>query len=259
MSTLSAHMAMMAQSSTSSPWYDVLFSSGEQGMVVDFNDLSTLFQDTAHSIPVTAAGDPIKSAQCKITGAYGVVNFGSATLAYDAAHLKYYADGDAAFNMSFAGAVPVSFKSNVAMSIVSVCGYTTAGEATGAYVGPDYPANPLGSDGLCLAQLNDAGSGIRDIFIMFGGGNVAIISGTPLNGVYVLTGTKTAKTSSCLTTSYLGSTLTGIPSVPGSNITAMNLNIGRGLGAAKFYSALIVNRVITAAEVAAYNVAGQAL
>lgn len=36
-----------------------LFSNGEQGFAYDPNDLSTLYQDAAGTIPVTAAGQPV--------------------------------------------------------------------------------------------------------------------------------------------------------------------------------------------------------
>lgn len=36
-----------------------LFANGEQGAVYDFSDLSSLFQDEAGTIPVTAAGQPV--------------------------------------------------------------------------------------------------------------------------------------------------------------------------------------------------------
>jgi hypothetical protein len=36
-----------------------LFSNGEQGLFYDPNDLSTMFQDSAGTVPVTAAGQPV--------------------------------------------------------------------------------------------------------------------------------------------------------------------------------------------------------
>ena len=36
-----------------------LFANGEQGFAYDPNDLSTMYQDTAGTIPVTAAGQPV--------------------------------------------------------------------------------------------------------------------------------------------------------------------------------------------------------
>jgi len=36
-----------------------LFANGEQGFAYDPNDLSTMFQDAAGNIPVTAAGNPV--------------------------------------------------------------------------------------------------------------------------------------------------------------------------------------------------------
>lgn len=36
-----------------------LFTSSEQGLIYDFNDFSTLFQDNTGTIPVTAAGQPV--------------------------------------------------------------------------------------------------------------------------------------------------------------------------------------------------------
>ena len=36
-----------------------LFNNSEQGVVFDFNDLSTMFQDAAGTIPVTGVGQPV--------------------------------------------------------------------------------------------------------------------------------------------------------------------------------------------------------
>jgi len=261
MSTLSQFAEMMALGSAlpSSKWYDSLFASGEQGMVVDFNDLSTLFQDTAHTIPVTTVGDPINCARCKRTGAYGVVNSGSATLAYDATHAKFYASANSTFNMAFAGAVPTTFLGNALISMVAVASYTSTSQTIAPYIGPAYPTNPSNGNGIGLIQILDSVYAME--YLMFGSGRG--IKVTPASGLKVMTGTKRLSGSTYLMTVYNGTvSVAGDATVLAGNIisSGLNLDLGRSGGTAQsLYCFVAIDRTLTYAEITAYNVAGQAL
>jgi|GEM_PF-5446985 len=243
--------------SAAGKWYDALFASGEHGMVVDFNDLSTLFQDTAHTVPVITVGDPIKSAKCKRTGAYGVVNYGSATLAYDATYSKYYAAGDAAFNLAFAGAVPASLGGNATVSMIAVCSYASTSATIGSYIGPAYPTNPSNGNCICLAQILDGSWSLE----YFQAGSGRGKQSTALSGVKVATGVKDFTSGAYHMTVYDGvAAPAGTGAVAGGNITAMNFDIGRGGGTAQRYYCLVaIDRTLAYTEIQAYNVAGQAL
>ena len=59
---LMAEIGRNLDGSVAEPDFDpaTLYASGEQGRWFDSSDLSTLFQDTAMTVPVTADGDPVK-------------------------------------------------------------------------------------------------------------------------------------------------------------------------------------------------------
>ena len=231
-------------------WYDSLFASGEVGMVVDFNDLSTLFQDTAHTTPVTAVGQPIRSVKCKRTGAFGTVNYGSATLQYDATSALYYAQGDAAFNLAFPGAVPAGLGGNALASMVTVCGYGSTSATIGMYIGPAYPTNPSNGNGLSLLQINDGGIWKAE-FLQFGTGRG--VTAAPSTGTFVMIGTKKSVSASYGMNIYRNGVNVGNGEVPGpgGNIVNLNMDIGRGCGTARpYYSAVVINRTLTSTEIA---------
>lgn len=74
-----------------------LFSNGELGFAYDYNDFSTMFQDQAGTIPITAAGQKIKRILDKSGNAKHAMQYVddfSPTLQYDAVTNKYYADFD---------------------------------------------------------------------------------------------------------------------------------------------------------------------
>jgi hypothetical protein len=233
-------------------WYDPLFANGEIGMVVDFNDLSTLFQDTAHSIPVTAVGNPIKSAKCKRTGAFGIVNYGSAQLAYDSTNKKFYAQGDASFNLGFAGSLPSAFAQNITFAMIAVCYIPSiSSQSVPIYIGPAYPSNPSVSDAAAVAQLNDSGYTLE--FLQFGFGNSSNSGSTrnpPISGTHVLIGNKTPTGSTTFYASvYTDGVLGSGSGITGASNIALNLDIGRGTSASNYYSSVIVNRPLTSTEI----------
>ena len=81
-----------------------LFASGEQGFAYDPNDLSTMFQDAAGTVPVTGAGQPVglmlDKSKGLVLGSERAVNgdFSNGSANWnvsgaDATHIVTFADG----------------------------------------------------------------------------------------------------------------------------------------------------------------------
>lgn len=231
-------------------WYDALFLTGDVGNVFDFNDLSTLFQDTAHTVPVTTVGDPINSIKCKKTGYYATATSGiSMVLAYDATRSLYAgkcvtlpASGNNPMLLA-TGAVPSALggDSTGGLTLIGVSTFSSSDGGVPSLLGP---ASVGGGNAAAIGNLTGP---VSSNFLQFGGG-YGVTGSAPYSAVSVATGTKSTTRVMKI---YDGSSLIGSNTAPAAaNITVLDFNIGRIMNANDLmYSCVAISREITSTEV----------
>lgn len=227
-------------------------------MVFDFNDLSSLFQDTAATTPVTSAGQTIQAIRCQRTGALATIQgTRTMTLDFDAGRNLYRgkigvaATGNNAV-LQAANAVPSSLGGDAALSLVAVAEFATAEQGVPIYLGPAAPAN-----GNAAAVGNLIDPTMRLEFLQFGSG-YGVQAGTPANGVGVAVGVKPAKSGGSATHKIYWQGILKSSNVITNvaNIATLNLDIGRVMASGRcIYAVAAIGRELTAAEVSTLSTA----
>lgn len=241
-----------------SAWYDLVFLPGNVGMAFDFNDLTSLYQDTAGTVPVTTVADPIESVRCQITGALAVLQ-GSYTcsLAFDAGRSIYYGlvgttttGTTPLFRAS--GSLPAGLLGDSAFSIVAVADWSSSQQALFAHFGAVTPSS--GNSGT-IGHLNDPGL-VLD-FIQWGAGRG--MQSLAINGVRSAIGTRTARSGGSVTGNIYvdGSVAVSPVNMTASvNVTTQNFDIARITNSGRgIYTVGVINRALTAMEAAAVHAA----
>lgn len=239
--------------SVAANWYTTWFANGEKGMVFDFNDLSTVYKDTAGTQNVSTVGDSIKAIRCKLTGALAVVQ-GSCTMTLDydinsrlyRGKIGVAATGNGAV-LQAAGAVPSAFSGDAATSLVTVAEFAAGESGVPIYIGPTAPAS-----GNAIAIGNMLDSGWQFEFLQFGVGFGTTT--TQVVGIGVAVGTKDAlNAGSHATAIYFNGTKlsanTGVITQT-ANVQTLNADIGRTMASGRsIYSCVMINRALKQTEV----------
>ena len=103
------------------PYYAPLFASNETGVVLDFQDLATMFQNGAGTMPVTTVGQSIYSIRDRVSGSLCVFTGAAPTLQYDSTRAVYYAQFPSGGAAHGTVAVPITLAGNASKSIVAAC------------------------------------------------------------------------------------------------------------------------------------------
>lgn len=244
------------------PWWAPLFANGEQGLVFDYTDIATLFQDTAHTTPVTATGQTIGSIRDKVSGRYVVLTAGTATLQFDATLGLYYCATGITANYTGTGIVPPSCAGNNLVSLISVLPLTINTGTTiymPNFIGP--LASP--SNGNCIAVRQNGSGGTANIEILQFGAGRGRTGPQQTGGPKVLVGRKNSGAGIGATAMdiWWGGAQVDNGSLPNQNpqgaITTLDYSIGGAGGVAmNIYRSAVVNRAITTGEIATVSVTG---
>lgn len=245
------------------------FTSGERGMVWDPSDLSTLFQDVAGTVPVTAAGQPVGRMLDKSPNANHWV-----AAADNTTRPTYQVDSDGKGYLQFDGsndvllaATPFHTATNVAMTS-SVGLFGAAQPATKSLIAANsttsatpflVPFQSNGATGDLRVQARNDGNGNtgtvpiltlldstkRVATVFYGGGNqltgIRSAAGRPTSG-----GTKTAGNYTTATVGTFSGPITTTRAGLGANSSATPANFYAG----RIYAGYVINRVLTDAEIA---------
>ena len=245
MSILAARCRINHQA-PSGPWYDALFASGEDGLIIDFNDLTTLFQDAAHTVPVTAVGQSIQAVQDKKNPSTFATCATGNTLGFDSATGLYYCQYNGLAPMTMA--INSSLGGNLSKSMILACDLTAVSTQK-------YPVN-LGDDGVSSSLFLDFGSsGTSPSFGQGGAGqstnpsfnnsspkgvNIGLKNADVLSYYFDGSVNGAALTASTANITSLVATIGGYP-YPGYNLTG------------NIYNFVVVNRVLTSGEIASVS------
>ena len=134
-----------------------LFANGEQGFLYDPNDLTTLYQDAAGTIPVTAAGQPvglIKDKSGRNNHAFQTVSASRPILQRNATTSAYYLAFDGADDFLVTNNIDFTMTDKVSL-FAGVQKLSDSGRAVITELSPNSQAS-AGSFGLYAPHLNGA-------------------------------------------------------------------------------------------------------
>lgn len=234
-------------------WYTAWFANGEKGMVFDFNDLTTVYKDTAGTQNVSTVGDSIKAVRCKLTGSLAVIQ-GSCTMTLDydinsrlyRGKIGVAATGNGAV-LQAAAAAPTAFIGDSSVSLVTVAEFAAGENGVPFYIGPTAPAS-----GNAVAIGNMLDSGWQFEFLQFGVGFGTTTSA--VSGIGVAVGTKATVSSTSHNTAiyFNGSKLSANTATitQTANIQTLNADIGRTMASGRtIYACVAIIRALTSTEV----------
>lgn len=220
-------------------WYTSLFGGSDVGNILDINTLSSLYQDTAHTIPVTATGQTVKAIQCQKTGLYATSSTGS-VLSFDATNSLYYltlVSGNL-WQMTCASGL----LANVPMTLI----------ATASLQGGAHSESLVcigGSASHSSFQFGNNASAFSVFNLGSGGGS----NGTVQSGLGVYIATKGGASPD----NYIGyknnTQIDNTTGITATNITQQTLTMGADFAdsfplVGVFYNCVAINRVITSTE-----------
>lgn len=222
-----------------------LFGASDDGVFFDPSDITTLFQDTAGTVPVTAAGQSVKcmldksgkghsATQATAPPTYQVDEGGTGYLSFNGSQ---YLDCGTGMNADFfAGCV--GYQANAAnQRVLDTRGTGAVPSVIGWYL---KASNPSGSDGFAL----DDGTA-------FISSNYTIPIGVPhaLYFAHVASASLSyALDANLPLTVVSGSTLGSVKSAKTSRIGAASNDASQGLNG-RFYGVLVVHRALTRTEI----------
>lgn len=232
-----------------------LFTGGYVGNYIDFRDLSTLFQDTAHTTPVTATGQLIKAAKCKITGTYITVASGM-SVELDQVSGKYCAKSFSApanaTQLMKGTIVPSGCGGDSPISLLIDAELSSSNEGYPLVIGDTYASAGTGNWDF-IGNEDDGGGGHNCGGGQNGSGYGANMPGYQ-NGLQHLAFTRGARSGGIATAKfYQGSTLQSTQTLSSAaNITTLQLQIGvLAYNGQRFYRAIAINKEVSSAEWAA--------
>lgn len=233
-----------------------LFTGGYVGNYIDFRDLSTLFQDTAHTTPVTATGQLIKAAKCKITGSYITVASGM-SVKLDQVSGKYCAKSFSApantTQLMKGTIVPSGCGGDSPISLLIDAELSSSNEGYPLVIGDTYASAGTGNWDF-IGNEDDGGGGHNCGGGQNGPGYGANMLGYQ-TGLQHLAFTRSVRdgTSTAWARFYQGSTLQGTqPINSAANVTTLQLQIGvLAYSGQRFYRAICINKEVSGAEWAA--------
>lgn len=226
--------ATLTQSITVDHWYTSYFASGELGMVFDFGDISSLYQDTAATTVCTAAGQTVKAVKCKLTSLV-LSNSTGNTLSQDSFTGRYF--------ITFSGSAPYSITSGFpitgtfsAYSIAFSGGPTSTSQNTVLLAGP--------------VSANTAGAEIYMSNTIFGNGTNQF-SRTGVVGQQQLTGVMGSSLYNYYSTTIAAGAAVAATS---PNLTNSAVHLGSDAAGANVFTGpmwwcMVINRVVTTAEI----------
>lgn len=222
-----------------------LFAAGEQGVWFDPSDLSTLFQDSGGTTPVTAAGQPVALVRDK-SGRSNHLTLANCTL-QQAAGLWYVA-----FNGTSSGGATAAINFSATDKMTVHAGLHKASDAArGIFL-------ELATLGPGTFNMSAPDPGLGNFAFGHVGANSSFFSqvaSAAAPATRVLTGT------SDLATSTLILRMNGVPSgqvtqpTGGGNFTANVLNIGRRGGGTLFFNGRLYGLIVRGAASSAQQIA----
>lgn len=256
---MASAMGAVAPPPVSDAWYDLVFSGSDAGMAFDFNDLSSVYQDTGGTTVVTTAGDPIASVRCQITGALAVLQGAyTSTLGYDATYGKYYASVGTTTTgttplFRATGTLPSDFLGDTPFSLVAVADWNSSQQSLFAHFGD--PVAGSGNSGT-LGHLLDPGMKLD--FIQWGSGRGT--QSAAISGIKTAIGTKGPRVSgtapSAIYVDGVAQVTNGLMNGSPANVVTKNFDIGRITPSGRrIYTVGVIDRALTALEAAAVHAA----
>ncbi len=227
-------------------WYDGIMAASTTPIAFDVEDMSTLFQDTAGTTPVTAVGQTIKAIANKGSGGGFATSSTGAVLQVDGAGHRYFVPP--ATNPFRHNAIPSGLLGHIDRAVIVI----------GALVG-----NTSKSESLC--QLGSDVDGYGKVLFL---GNVSSENAFQLyslgpdggnhsayqSGDGVWTGTVGAGPSTDTLTTYRGNSLLQSANRNKMNVATGLLTLGDysivSLPCSKFRTLVMVDRVVTSGEIA---------
>lgn len=232
------------------PYFAPLYAAGEAGVILDFQDLATMFQNSGGTTPVTATGQSIVSIKDKINGNLCVFTGTAPTLQFDATNNVYYAQFPSGGGAAGTVSVPVALNGNANKSLVFVGTFNSALNETPLLYGANATAG-------CFAIGNGAGFGGISGFEQGSGHGVTMSPSASGSEVAAFTKNNTSlviyRKDSSGTNNQAGTT------IGAANITVNTLNVGYYPSLAgydfqsRMYSGLLISRVITGTEITTIN------
>lgn len=221
-----------------SSYWRVLKQAPDIAHVFDFNDLTSLFQDVAATIPVTAPGQTVRAIRDQISGGYATNATGVQVL-WDAARNAYYLN--TSFSLPFGMTADATFVGNGDRSIIHVANMAGANiEVPSRLFG-----SPMGNgEEFGLGNVDDGAGGYAYSLYQHGQGYGTTGVSGKASGFQLRAGTKQANALKCYSNGVVFSSGTSLS----ANITAPTYNVGDST--CPVYSAMVINRQLSGSEIA---------
>lgn len=227
-------------------WYAGIMSASSTAIAFDVEDMSTLFQDTAATTPVTAVGQTIKAIANKgPAGGYATSATGAALQVDGAGHRYFVPPSTNPFRHS---SIPSGLLGHINRSVIvigALVGNTSKSESL-CQLGTD-----VDGGGKVLFLGNVSGELAFQLYSLgLGGGNHAAYQ----SGDGVWTGTVGAGPSTDKLTTYRGNSFLQSADRNKMNVATGRLTLGdysiASLPCSKFRTLVMVDRVVTSGEIA---------